>query len=166
MRLLRAIFARDVPLVALLAASWGTYLHWPALTDPLRASDIPVIAGRSVFITQELSQSYWPEHWALVDERTKAFFTAYYATDPDVIVRFIEKHGIDYWVIQPTHFSAAYLEGRTRFAAEPFNLWVQERLGPTPDALLGQLPETVAGFTDGLHFGLSSTELIEWLRTQ
>jgi hypothetical protein len=133
---------------------------------PLRASDIPVIAGRSVFIMQELSQSYWSEHWALVDERTKAFFTAYYATDPDVIVRFIEKHGIDYWVIQPTHFSAAYLEGRTRFAAEPFNLWVREQLGPTPDALLGQLPETVAGFTDGLHLGLSSTDLIEWLRTQ
>ncbi len=36
MRLLRAIFARDVPIVTLLAASWGTYLHWPALTNPLR----------------------------------------------------------------------------------------------------------------------------------
>ena len=27
---------RDVPLVAFVAAAWGTYLHWPALVDPYR----------------------------------------------------------------------------------------------------------------------------------
>ena len=132
---------------------------------PLLASDIPVIAGRSVFIMQELSQSYWSAHWTLVEERTKAFFTAYYATDPDVIVRFIETHGIDYWIVQPTHFLPTYLNSRIRFAAEPFNLWVRQELRPTSDALLGELSERVVAFSDGLHYGISSAELIEWLRT-
>ncbi len=132
---------------------------------PLRASDIPVITGRSVFIMQELSQSYWSEHWALVQERTRAFFTAYYATDPDVIVRFIEDYGIDYWIIQPAHFLPTYLESRIRFAAEPHNTWVRRELRPTPEALLAGLDRSTVGFSDGTHYGISSAELVAWLRT-
>jgi hypothetical protein len=133
---------------------------------PIRGSDIPVMTGRSVFLSQELSQPWWSEHWKEIDRRYRAFFRAYYATDPQVIIDFIKENRIDYFVVQPFHFDPVYLGRRTEWVMEPFNRWIRDELNPSPDALLAHVPQELWSFGDPLHFGISSDTLIQWLETQ
>jgi hypothetical protein len=133
--------------------------------DPAEASQIPVITGKSVFIMQELSQPYWSNHWDLAVDRTQDFYTAYYATDPLEIIRFTEENDIDYWIVQPEHFSRPFL-ATVRIAPEPFGSWVRAELDPGPDAVLAGLDESVAEYADREYLGISSEALIEWLGTR
>ena len=133
---------------------------------PEAASAIPVITGKSTFIMYELSQPYWSAHWELVERRTKDFFSAYFAEDPQTVIDFTRENGIDYWVVQPRHYEASYLDSGNLLAYRPFGGWIRDDLAPTPNAVLAGLDAGAAEYADERYLGISSDALVRWLETR
>lgn len=130
---------------------------------PRRASDIPTLTGKSVLISEELGHPWWTEYWDNTVVRTEDFFRAYYTTDPDTIRAFVKRYNIDYWVVEPRHFSFRYLRRRNQYYMEPFDRWMRRELHPAPTALLNHLPRGQWEFFDGRYYVISSSRLLNWL---
>lgn len=130
---------------------------------PRRASNIPTLTGKSVLISEELGHPWWTEYWNKTEIRTKDFFRAYYATEPDTIRAFIKRYDIGYWVVEPRHFSYRYLKRRKQYYMEPFDRWMQQEMQLSPTALLNRLPRAQWEFYDGRYYVISSARLLDWL---
>ena len=130
---------------------------------PKRGSEIPLMTGKSVLISKELSHPWWTEYWEIMTERTRDFFRAYYATDGDDIGAFVEKYGISYWIIQQRHFTARYISRKRRLYMEPFDRWIKKNLHPSKEAILNHVPRKYRLFDNGRYIVISSEGLMRWL---
>ncbi|GEM_PF-790852 len=113
---------------------------------PELADGIPTFARRKVFIKLELSVPLFDPYWSTVKNRTLDFFDAYYSEEPDFIYRFCEKNGIDYLVVDKSHFTEEYL-GKGNIYFEPFNAHVIDLTSGRSKFALENIPESEKLFT-------------------
>jgi energy-converting hydrogenase Eha subunit A len=130
---------------------------------PNLGSEIPLMTGKSVLVSRELSHPWWTAYWKTIHTRTQDLFQAYYTTDPQVLKNFIQKYNIDYWIIQPKYFAKKYLRKKRRIYMEPFNRWIKKNLRPGKKALLNQIPAQYRLFDNGKFYVVSSEGIIQWL---
>lgn len=89
---------------------------------PGLASNIPLYAYRSVFISNEAYIPFHQKYFRNIKGRLKAFLSAYYATNPKVLADFAQKQHVDYMVTQSIDFGQPRLnelDERYYFAFEP-----------------------------------------------
>ena len=72
---------------------------------------VPTFARRRAFATYELAHPWSRGYWAKLKPRLQDFFRAYYAADPQVVVDFCRKYGIDFLIVDDRHFAPAFLKG-------------------------------------------------------
>jgi hypothetical protein len=72
---------------------------------------IPTLARRRAFATYELAHPWSRGYWAKLKPRLTDLFRAYYAADPQEVVAFCRKYGIDFLIVDDRHFTPAFLQG-------------------------------------------------------
>ncbi|MBI5570656.1 MAG: hypothetical protein HY914_11990 [Desulfomonile tiedjei] len=93
---------------------------------PELMDSIPTFARRKAFVTYELSHTWMDRYWGTIKGRTFDLFRAYYAQDPEAIVEFGRKYGIDYLVIREEDFDPKRIE-RKEIYFEPFGSFIRDR---------------------------------------
>ncbi len=129
---------------------------------PTLASEIPLMSGKSVFVTREFSHPWWTDYWPVIVERTRDFFRAYYTRDPEQLKAIIKKHGIDYWIVDRSHFSPRYLR-KGDYYMKPFRNWIRKQVRPSSQSLLRQVPRQHLLYRGSRYSIVSSESLMEWL---
>ncbi len=94
---------------------------------PLDADNIPLVSLRRVLANKELSLPYQLGYYKQVRERILDFFQAYYATQWEEIEQFVRKYGIAALVVNKTHFTPSFFQGRIYF--EPFQSFAKQKVG-------------------------------------
>jgi hypothetical protein len=131
-------YLKTTPKEALIAAS------------PSLASNIPLYAYRSVFVSNEAYIPFHQRYFRQIKHRWKNFLLAYYATSPQVLADFAAQTGVDYFVTQSIDFKEprlSQLPDRYYYAfPQPFfsNL---KQANPT-DYVLNQAPERCIPFKE------------------
>ncbi len=135
---------------------------------PRRASEIPLMTGRTVLVNKEQAHPWWTGLWDEVTERTQELWRAYYTADPAELVRVADKYGVDYWVIEPRYLVPGYFN-RRRAHYEPLDSWLKSRLGRLPRVhrpLFLDVPREIRFYQDDRHYMVSSTDLFRWLEAR
>lgn len=78
---------------------------------PNLMDNVLTFGKRPVFASFELAHPWSQGYWEKVQPRLEELFTAYYATDPEIIKQFCRKYRIDFLVVDDRHFTAAFLAG-------------------------------------------------------
>lgn len=128
---------------------------------PMRASDIPLMTGRTVLVNREQAHPWWSGWWDEVTERTQEFWRAYFTGDPAELKRVVDKYGIDYWVVEPRYYRRGSLN-RGRVHDEPLNSWLRN-MPRLHQPLLAQVPPEYRLYQDRRHYIVSSADLFRWL---
>jgi len=74
------------------------------------ANNIPALSKRSVLSSSETANPYHLGYYRQVQTRTEDLMTAQYSGDPDVVVDFIQKYGVDLWLVDGPAFKPQYIE--------------------------------------------------------
>jgi hypothetical protein len=85
------------------------------------ANNIPYLSRREVLINQETHQAFHQGYVEEMRRRMRALIDAYYATDPVPLVKLRDDFGVDYLLVDETHFAS---KPPTYF--KPFDAWVRE----------------------------------------
>lgn len=91
----------------------------------LEADNIPSFAQRSVLVAREYAIPYHWGYYGEFRERAIALIQAQYTPDLDALKAFINKYGIDFWVLDRRAYEEAYLE----------TAWFDQYAPPTNQAL-------------------------------
>ena len=76
------------------------------------ADDIPAFARRSILMSREFAMAYHPTYHQKVRQRMVDLLQAQYSSKPDLVRSFIEKYGVDYWLLDNNAFTAEYLRSK------------------------------------------------------
>jgi hypothetical protein len=87
--------------------------------------NVLTFSRRKAFVTYELSHTWYTRYWDIIKGRTFDFFSAYYASDPEVIREFCNANHIDYLVVRDEDFSAKALR-RGKIYFEPFDSFIRD----------------------------------------
>jgi hypothetical protein len=101
-------YAAYRPLYAALAATPKDAL---IAGHPYLMDTVPTLARRRAFATYELAHPWSRGYWAKLKPRLTDLFKAYYAADPQTVVDFCRKYGIDFLIVDDRHFTPAFLKG-------------------------------------------------------
>jgi len=74
------------------------------------ANLIPAFAGRSVLIGSEFAFSYHPSYHQEIIQRVTNLLNAQYASDPKILIGFIQKYQINYLLLDRNAFTPGYLQ--------------------------------------------------------
>jgi len=80
--------------------------------------NVQTFARRNGFINTELAQPWSVGFWNQIRPRLDGLFEAYYAEDPDEVIRFANTFHVDFLVVDEAHFTPAFLARDPFF--EPF----------------------------------------------
>jgi hypothetical protein len=72
---------------------------------------VPTFARRRAFATYKLAHPWAKGYWQRLKPRLEELFAAYYATDPEVVKNFCQRHHIDFLVVDNRHFAPDFLAG-------------------------------------------------------
>ncbi len=131
---------------------------------PRRASELSVMTGKSVLVSQEMCHPWWSEYWNEMSRRSYDFYQAYYATEPEIILTFLAKYDIDYMIIEHNHFKRGYINRKKPYCMEPFNQWLRVNHIPNPYALLAIIPNQYFLYDHERRGLVSRTSLEKWLK--
>jgi hypothetical protein len=92
----------------------ATFAGHPELMDNLLT-----FGRRNVQASFELAHPWMTGYWRRFEPRLDDLFAAYYAADPEKIVAFCRRYGVDFLVVDENHFTPEFLAGRPFFA--PFD---------------------------------------------
>jgi hypothetical protein len=67
------------------------------------------LAQRSVLVAEEYSIPYHLDYYQQVRQRTKDLIQAQYSYDSEIIINFINKYGVDFWLLDKNAFTVEYL---------------------------------------------------------
>jgi hypothetical protein len=81
--------------------------------------NVQTFARRKVFVSYELSHTWYKRYWATVRRRTDDLFRAYYAADHETVQHFLERHGVDYLVVREEDFLPEKIASGTAYF-QPF----------------------------------------------
>jgi hypothetical protein len=73
------------------------------------ANNLPTFAGRSVLVAREYAVPYHLGYYRQFRERLTDLIQAQYSSNPQDVKNFINKYGIDFWLIDKEAFKSEYL---------------------------------------------------------
>ena len=130
----------------------------PMIATNPNLSEVPLMTGKSVLLMRELSHPFWTKLWMEVKRRTFDYYRAYFATEPDRLRSFIQKYGVDYWVVDRRDFR------RPGRHFEPFRSWIRRTFRLNRQTLLRRVPSELRLWDDRRRFYLiASKDLLAWL---
>jgi len=136
---------------------------------PRTASELPLMTGRSVVISSVAAHPWWTEHWTWSTDRIYDVLRAYYADDPEELLRVTRKYGIDYWVVDRTRYTSENV-GYGDMLYEPFKSWAQQNLRLDGYSVLRVVPRQYQLWNDNKNFFIVSSagleKYVEELRRQ
>lgn len=86
--------------------------------------NVMTFSKRKVFVSYELSHTWYDQYWSTIKSRTYQFFNAYYSENPDELRDFCRKYEIDYMVVRESDFQENSLGGTADYF-EPFGTYIQ-----------------------------------------
>ncbi|MDJ0902339.1 MAG: hypothetical protein QNJ55_26405 [Xenococcus sp. MO_188.B8] len=81
------------------------------------ADNIPSFSAHSVLVAEEYAIPYHQGYYQQIRQRIKDLIRAQYSLEPQTIINFIHKYGIDLWLVDNDSFNAEYLQN---------NQWLQQ----------------------------------------
>ena len=90
---------------------------------PKLMDNVLTFGQRKVYVSYELSHTWYSDYWAAIKARTYQFFRAYYAEDPAAIIDFCQKNRVDYFVVRDEDFSPTTKNKPVYF--EPFGTYIE-----------------------------------------
>lgn len=103
------------------------------------ADNLPTFAQRSILVGREYAIPYHWGYYRQFRQRTTDLIQAQYSSDLEEVKQFIQRYGVDFWLLDNTAFTPEYLANHDWLRDyQPVTLEAQERLtqGITP-ALAG-----------------------------
>jgi hypothetical protein len=94
---------------------------------PNLMDNVITFGRRKVFASYELAHPWCKGYWQRLRPRLEALFEAYYAEDADCVVRFSQKHNVDFLVVDDRHFAPDFLRAQPFF--EPFGKMIKQQVG-------------------------------------
>ncbi|NET24029.1 hypothetical protein [Okeania sp. SIO1I7] len=73
------------------------------------SDNLPTFAQRSTLVAQEYSLPYHTEYYAQFSQRAKDLIQAQYTSNPEEVNNFIQKYGIDFWLLDLTAYNPRYV---------------------------------------------------------
>lgn len=119
------------------------------------ADNLPIFAHRSVLVSREHSIPYHTRYYLPLRQRAADLLQAQYSPHLDVVQGFVEKYGVDLWLLDEDAFASGYFEDKhnrwlKQFQPEAAIAIAQLRQGITP--ALAQILENCSVFkTQGLQ---------------
>jgi hypothetical protein len=92
---------------------------------PFLADDIPLFSARRVLFNFELASPWFTKYNEMIKERTEDFFFAYYSDRAEDLIRFAQKYGVDYIIVDTSLFR--HLD-RERFYINPYNDFIKKQV--------------------------------------
>lgn len=89
-------------------------------------NNIPAFSQRSTLVGREFSSAFYPDYYAAIQERVVDLLSAQYATDKKTLDNIIQKHKIDFFLIEDTAFKADYLLDRNWLIYSSFRRKVED----------------------------------------
>lgn len=75
----------------------------------LEANNLPTFTHRSVLVAREYAIPYHWGYYSQFQARVNDQIQAQYSTDPEQVRQFIQKYGIDFWIVDAQTFTPRYL---------------------------------------------------------
>jgi hypothetical protein len=89
------------------------------------ATHIPTFTKRSILTAREYAIPYHNRYYAQMRERTLDLITAQYSPNIQQVQSFIQKYGIDFWIVTPRSLTSEYVE----FLAQDLSalgIWIRQ----------------------------------------
>lgn len=104
---------------------------------PNDMNNIPVLAKRRVFVNDEV-----PLQASIGPARIFELFSAYYATSPDEMREFCDRHKVDYWVVNKERFPESSGQ-HVKYYYEPYDSYIIKLIENKTDFLLKKVPKGI-----------------------
>lgn len=91
-----------------------------------QANNLPIFAKRSVLVAREYALPYHVRYYTQIRQRVVNLINAQYSPDLQELQQFIQKYGVDYFLLDHNAFTPDYLER---------NLWLQQYQPATAEAI-------------------------------
>jgi hypothetical protein len=86
--------------------------------------NVQMFARRNGFVNTELAQPWSVGYWDRIRPRLDGLFAAYYAEDPEEVIAFAKRFGVDFLVVDEAHFTRRFLDRDPFF--EPFGQAIKD----------------------------------------
>ena len=73
------------------------------------SDNLPTFAQRSTLVAQEYSLPYHTKYYSQFSQRAKDLIQAQYTSNPEEVNKFIQKYGIDFWLLDKTAYNPRYV---------------------------------------------------------
>ncbi|PSB25136.1 hypothetical protein [Stenomitos frigidus] len=113
------------------------------------ADNLPVFAQRSVLVSGKYAIPYHPAYYNQIRQRAIALIHAQYSFDGAAVRELIQKYGVDFWLVERTAFTPAYLDSRWLKLFEPANTEARAQLATTKPPVLAQMMDRCKVFESG-----------------
>lgn len=107
-------------------------------TLSVEADRLPVFAQRSVLVSPKYSIPYHPAYYKQIRQRAIDLIHAQYSPDAAAVQAFVQKYGVDFWLLERTAFTPAYLDNRWLKLFEPANAEARKHLATAKTPVLAQ----------------------------
>lgn len=74
------------------------------------ANNLPAFSQRSILLGREFSLPHHPQYYAQFQQRVADLLLAHYSSDLSIVTEFINRYGIDFFLIEQTAFQPDYLK--------------------------------------------------------
>lgn len=74
------------------------------------ANNIPAFSQRSILVGREFAMAYHPTYHNQIKQRTVDLLQAQYSFNINIVQFFIEKYGVDYWLLDSNAFDPQYIK--------------------------------------------------------
>jgi hypothetical protein len=105
------------------------------------ADNLSVFAQRSVLVSPKYAIPYHPAYYHQIRQRAIDLLHAQYSFDETEVQAFLQKYGVDFWLVERTAFTPAYLESRWLKLFEPANAEARTHLNTASTPVLAQAME-------------------------
>ena len=103
------------------------------------ADNISVFAQRSVLVSPKYAIPYHPVYYNQIRQRAIDLIHAQYSLDPSEVEAFVQKYGVDFWLVERDAFTPAYLNDRWLHLFEPAPTEARAHLATAPPVVAQRL---------------------------
>lgn len=120
------------------------------------ADNLPVFAQRSVLVSGKYAIPYHPAYYNQIRQRVIDLITAQYSPDTSVVKAFVQQYGIDFWLLERSMFTPAYLNGRWLSLFEPATTQARSQLASAGRPVVKQAMQRCTVFETGNYVVLQA----------
>jgi hypothetical protein len=120
------------------------------------ADYLPIFAQRSTLVSLEYSISYHNGYYTPLRQKTIDLIQAQYSTNWQTIQQFIQKYGIDYWLLDRQAFERDYIQEQKLIRDVDLENTIQTKLQPGQIPVLSQTIEPCSVLQTNDHILLSA----------